>query len=324
MRILTFLFLLLSGNALAQFAPQFPLDGHKAIHRSDSRILEWATNCELNNSYINIEDTAMGLAVYGEAAFATGMADNKVVSLGDGGNAILSFHNSIFNGEGWDFVVFENGFANPEDEALAYLELAFVEVSTDGVKYVRFPATSYMHTDTQISNFGYVDAKYYNNLAGKYIINYGTPFDLNDLKDSAGIDIDNINFVKIVDVVGSLKDNYAQYDHLGNKINDPWPSLYSSSGFDLDAVGVLHKNTTSAIENYDIKYNVSIYPNPATDKLFIEHKYPRDLSATIIDIYGRKMSTLLLPSATTIDIISFPNGIYFLQIEGQSIPFLKK
>jgi hypothetical protein len=44
-----------------------------------------------------------------------------------------------------------------------------------------------------------------------------------------------------VDVVGSITPAYATYDSQGNMVNDPWPTPYSSSGFDLDAVGVINQ-----------------------------------------------------------------------------------
>jgi hypothetical protein len=69
----------------------------------------------------------------------------------------------------------------------------------------------------------------------------GTPFDLDELSGvSALLNIDAVTHVRIIDVVGSLNDLYASRDSLGNKINDPWSTPFASSGFDLDAVGVIH------------------------------------------------------------------------------------
>ena len=59
-----------------------------------------------------------------------------MVSLGKGGSITLSFDPPVSNGDGWDFAVFENGF---ED---TFLELAYVEVSSDGVVFVRFDNAS--------------------------------------------------------------------------------------------------------------------------------------------------------------------------------------
>ena len=75
-----------------------------------------------------------------------------VVSLGDGGYGILTFDEPIDNGLGWDFAVFENSFSDD------FLELAFVEVSSDGINFFRFPATSLTQDIVQVGGFGNIDA----------------------------------------------------------------------------------------------------------------------------------------------------------------------
>ena len=60
--------------------------------------------------------------------------------------ATVTFASPIYNGEGPDFAVFENGF-DIDDEydptgVLHFLELAFVEVSSDGENFFRFPAVT--------------------------------------------------------------------------------------------------------------------------------------------------------------------------------------
>ena len=80
-----------------------------------------------------------------------------------------------------------------------------------------------------------------NNLAGKYRAGYGTPFDLAELADSTGIDIDSIVFVRIVDVVGSIDPEFGSYDAYGHLVNDPFPTTSYSSGFDLSGVAVLYE-----------------------------------------------------------------------------------
>ncbi len=58
-------------------------------------------------------------------------------------------------------------------ESSSFLELAFVEVSTDSVHFVRFPAVSLTNPAVQTGAFGTTDARNIHNLAGKYIANYG-------------------------------------------------------------------------------------------------------------------------------------------------------
>ena len=87
-----------------------------------------------------------------------------------------------------------------------------MEVSSDGVNYFRFPATSYTDTTVQTGSFGSTDATKINNLAGKYRALYGTPFDLEELKNENGLDVNNITHIKIIDVVGSIQNQYASRD----------------------------------------------------------------------------------------------------------------
>ncbi len=58
------------------------------------------------------------------------------------------------------------------------------------------------------------------------------------------LDLNNIKYVRITDVIGSINPAYASYDFKGNIINDPWKTTYDpdpgTGGFDLDAVAVLH------------------------------------------------------------------------------------
>ena len=71
---------------------------------------------------------------------------------------------------------------------------------------------------------------------------YGTPFDLEELRGSEGLDIDRITHVRLVDVVGTIDPQYATRDYKGRIVNDPWPTndtIWGSGGFDLTGVAVL-------------------------------------------------------------------------------------
>ena len=63
-----------------------------------------------------------------------------VVTLGNGGSITLGFApNSIVDGPGPDFIVFENAFYAGGDPNAPYAELASVEVSDDGQQFEAFP-----------------------------------------------------------------------------------------------------------------------------------------------------------------------------------------
>lgn len=232
----------------AQYAPEAGQPGSTAISQDTAIIRAWGMQCQVKRGLQNISKPSAGYATVGSAQSGVGKADNNVVSLGDRGEAIVTFDKPISDGPGWDFAVFENSFSD------YFLELAFVEVSSDGVHYYRFESVSLTNDSIQTDPFGITAPVEINNLAGKYRGGYGTPFDLAELANKPNLDIYHITHVKVIDVVGSIQDEYASFDSRNHKINDPWPTEYPSSGFDLDAVAVLHQaeETESKLEVYPI------------------------------------------------------------------------
>jgi hypothetical protein len=212
----------------------------------DCRIKGWAS--QVDNLRRGPQDQThlnSPKASFGDSSEALGAANAnpanpvQVVSLGDGGSITLRFDAPIYDGEGTDFVVFENGFL------AGFHELAFVEVSTDGSNFKRFPAVSKSSTDTQVTAFGAIDPTAVHNLAGNAPAGWGTAFDLKDLGQDTNIDVTSIHYVRIIDVVGSIDPIQGSRDSLGNLINDPFPTPFASGGFDLDAVGALYQKPTT-------------------------------------------------------------------------------
>ena len=295
-------------------------EGCNAIKADSSAIVAWATGVTVTRGPRNIANPDLGLAATGTESNAIGMATLNdvydVVSLGDGGSALVTFARPIRNGEGPDFAVYENGFSDNS------LELAFVEVSTDGQRFVRFPATCLTQTETQLANAGQTDPTNLNNLAGKFRIGYGTPFDLEELRDSTGINIDSIVYVRVVDVVGSINPQYGTYDAYGHIINDPWPTPFEASGYDLTGVAVLHENTnTSGID--EVMTVEGIWPNPTADRVNVSMRYAAE--GLLYDLTGRQVAAYSLREGlNTLDLTNLKNGVYMLRTEGSVSKIVKK
>lgn len=294
------------GMGQGSYAPDADTPGTTAIHKDSSVFVSWANNCTTQRGPQNIAVTGSPLVSAGDDFMATDKSGvNGFVSLGDGGEAILTFSQPISDGPGWDFAVFENSFAND------FLELAFVEVSSDGVNYVRFDAFSEVQSIVQVDGFGYTDPTEVNNFAGKYRAQYGTPFDLNDLSGSLGLDVQNITHVKVVDVVGSITDNYATFDALGNKVNDPYPTDFASGGFDLDAVGVINEQPLSigsAVNSF------AVFPNPTSDFINVIKKGVCTLR--LYNVSGQELLNVTFSNQLKLDVSSYPSGIYSINIDG--------
>lgn len=206
------------------------VEADASIGKDSTLITNWATGYRDYTPGANVDaqwrtpDKALGKAI-GDSF--------DVVTLGDAGRITLTFGGAIVNGAGADFAVFENSFSN------TFLELARVDVSSDGTNFYRFPAYSF--TPGPVNGFGSVDPNNVFGFAGKYPQGFGTLFDLNVLAGNAGLDVNNVRYVRIVDVVGDGNsfDDYPASFGGPQPIYDPYPQV-GSAGFDLDAIGVLH------------------------------------------------------------------------------------
>lgn len=292
----------------------------QAIHCENPAILGWATGCTIERGAQDIAASSIVLASYGTENDAIGAVTNsttEVVSLGDAGIATLTFDIPISNGEGYDFAVFENALNN------TFLELAFVEVSSDGVHFYRFPSVSNTPLNEQVSNAGSVDTRHIKNLAGKYLVGWGTPFDLEELAGYSNLDINNITHVRIIDVVGSIDPIYGSTDKNGNLINDPYPTDFVSSGFDLAGVCVLNGWTPTAIEQYAAMQSLVAYPNPCQNFVQISNLK----IGTALSLYNSLGALVWKGKSTSdsilLDISSFENGFYILKSENSVVKIIK-
>ncbi len=218
---------------------------------------------------------------------ALGPVDGNIVSLGDlskqqidaavpPGQITLLFSEPIRNGKGYDFAVFENGLISEVDTAggsvtgQMFAELGYVEVSSNGKDFFRFPSVSL--TSAPVGRYGTIEISKIYNLAGKHPntngLCTGTPFDLNEIANdpnviSGLVDINDIKYVRIVDIPGSgdFYDNAAMHNHSvtppswdfyanNHPIYDAWWT-YDSGGLDLEAVGILEEQEYSADINLD-------------------------------------------------------------------------
>ncbi|PKP54205.1 MAG: secretion protein [Bacteroidetes bacterium HGW-Bacteroidetes-1] len=292
-----------------QYAPPAGQEGTDAIHADSSIFVAWAAECSIVRGLVQIDDPEKGYASFGEITAGTGKADLNAISLGDGGAAILQFAIPLRNGPGADFAVFENSFDD------LFLELAHVEASSDGVHYERFPSVSLTQTEIQIATFGTIEAQKVNNLAGKYRGLYGVPFDLNDLPQSSDIDLNRITHIRVIDVVGTLNPINGSQDAQGHMINDPWPTPFPSSGFDLDAVGVIHNENNTGFEEFS-GIIFSVFPNPFTNVITI---YSDDIESSMVslfDLNGQKIfEHQIFGQNNSIPLASLKSGIYLLKIE---------
>ncbi|MEX2091452.1 MAG: PEP-CTERM sorting domain-containing protein [Pirellulales bacterium] len=214
-----------------------------AIPSASPLLTEWANAIDASRT----DFAPRGSTVISNTGFnSLGDLDAAQIAAGDpAGFLTVTFPHGIRNGAGADFAVFENGFALGSPNGL-FAELAYVEVSTNGTDFARFPSISTNAAPVQgAPPFAGYDMGNVYNLAGKHASGFGTPFNLGDLIAglavvSGAVDLDNIQFVKLVDVPG----NGAFLDSLGHPILDNWLTV-GTGGFDFrlpvgQGIGVIH------------------------------------------------------------------------------------
>lgn len=251
--ISSFVVLLIAGASVAlagPYAPGVGLEGSTAIAYDDPRFVFWADAVVAYQVGLNVADIWSSPEAQERTLGPAGTDTFDVACLGEGGEIVLGFPLPIADGPGADFAVFENAISE------GYLELAFVEVSSNGTDFVRFPSATLIDQPTNI--FGQTDPSFdssdLDGLASKYPVGFGTPFDLSDLRGVAGaevVDLNNIRFIRLLDIIG---DGRSQ-DSAGRPIYDPYsatpggnPVNVSTNGFDLDAVGVLNHAQPQVVE----------------------------------------------------------------------------
>ena len=241
---LLFSLLLLLSKAISAgpYEPAAGQTGSTAIHKDDNNIIQWATDVD---SY---SPGTMVNVPYDNPVESLGSAEGNVtsgiVSLGSGGSITLRFPGPIQNGDGWDFVVFENGFTDD------FLELARVQVSSDGLNFVEFSGISI--TANPVGTFSTIDTSNIANTitnaitleswntgyAGKYRAGWGTPYDLDWFiatgQDGVNVDVNHITHIRIIDIRG----DGSFRDIFNNAVYDPYPVTSPGGGFDLDGIGV--------------------------------------------------------------------------------------
>jgi hypothetical protein len=149
---------------------------------------------------------------------------SHVLSLGDGGSVTLAFDVVITDGPGTDFTVAENPFFAGASFA-TYTEPCFVEVSTDGVRFARFP-TRYSGPQAHPGPFDPFPIGVYAGFAGSHpvlandltrpgidpydpAVSGGDAFDLallrgDPLVRSGAVLLPVIRYVRLVDVVSGV------------------------------------------------------------------------------------------------------------------------
>ncbi len=209
------------------------------------------------------------LALGGPRGGGNSVQSVHVTNLGVSGQLTLGFDDpagptqrAIANHAGPDFIVFENPIYAGGDTTKSFAELMFVEVSSNGTDFARFPVQS--KTSAPVGAFGTINPADVTGFAGVHPVFANTdpvngntidPFDpsvaggdafdlsllaTNSLVTSGAVNLDEIRYVRLIDVKGdgTLMDDGPLFGVAANPIYDPTGS--GSGGADVDAISVIH------------------------------------------------------------------------------------
>jgi hypothetical protein len=243
-----------------------------------------------------------------------GAPDGQVCSLGNGGFVTLGFAVTITDGPGADFVVLENPFFSGPTGS-TFCETCFVEVSSNGVDFARFPS-AYYGPPTNPGPFGLVNTGTYANLAGVCpVYRNGDPrdvveaggdaFDLAALKGDplvlgGKVNLAAITQVRLVDAVAGV-----DRDSRGVVIEDP-----STGSADIDGITVIHHVASVTASHPRVELVI-----PADGNLDLRISDPDGLSdldpaALRASLYGIQVNAIDLLGALVVTQVT-PVGITF-------------
>jgi uncharacterized protein (DUF2249 family) len=105
-------------------------------------------------------------------------------------------------------------------------------------------------------------------------------------------------------------------------------TLTSSNPFYFDRFWAKYSTTSLGLGENIITKGYSIYPNPTNGELFVSHPLNSEFNITITDITGKVLNTTTLQNNESVDVASYPQGMYFIQVESRNerntYKFIKK
>jgi hypothetical protein len=223
-----------------------PVASAAAQNRFATSVVDYSPGPGVNPSF---SDPLRALGGPRGGGLSNGSLD--VVTLGVGGSVTLGFDVTLVDGPGADLTVSENAFVAGGPTAV-FAEVAFVEVSTDGANFARFP-TRYSGPVGPLPPFGSSNMGTFGGLCGGLpglanvaanlidpfdcVVSGGEALDLAELSTDplvvqGLVDLQAIHFVRVVDVAEGV-----HVDSFGNSI---WDHGGATGSVDFDAVSVIH------------------------------------------------------------------------------------
>lgn len=231
--------------------------------------------------------------------FVQASAESDVCSIGIGGEIVVGVKSGkVYNGEGPDFIIFENAFERQFD-SVVFAEPAVVSVSQNGIDFIEFPFNEWT----------------LEGLAGKtpvngsadsfdYLASGGDAFDLSDLG------LDYITHIKIRDTSRIItKDELHPF----------YQPEFIVTGFDLDAISILYPNQTTYIED---ELQSDFVLRDLSDCITVETD--SNFEVRLYNTLGIEILSVSADSFISIDKLILPKGLLIIRIEKSGKTYTRK
>jgi len=200
-------------------------------------------------------------------------SEDEILSLGHGGEIVLKFtDNVVLNGDGVDFIVFENVFINMWTQQ-PWMEAGIVSVSQDGENFVQFPYDTTTHEG----------------LAGVTPVKSTTDPTNPEASGADAFDLD---------IVGLDWIRYVKITDMG----DLWQEGAYNGDFDLDAIVAVHsaKDAPTFVDARGEAVprtfaTLKNYPNPFNPQTTLQFELanPSFAELAVFDVNGKRVKTIV-------------------------------
>ncbi len=124
---------------------------------------------------------------------------------------------------------------------------------------------------------------------------------------------DGVHFTQLAKV-NATSSNVATYSY---KDTDPLNGVNYYQLLQVDNDGATTDLGVKSV-NFSLNNTVSVYPNPTTDKLYINDTSNSFNAAKIYDAQGKIVLSTSLKSGSSIDVSALVKGVYFIKLSGNS------
>ncbi len=200
----------------------------------------------------------------------------------------------------------------------------YPENDTAVVNFVKSDeTTTIVYLDMNTGNWGFEISYALFDTEGNKVDSSGTLFGNQAVLDTFNLELDKCYYFELYDSYGN---GFNSEDGYCKLMNYRGVELVNFSGNFGDEVDYNFRTTTPAEIFTQNNAEISIYPNPVDNTLFVKFDNTGDYQVKLFNSKGQIVANKVVKNTqnTWVDVSALPQGIYFLTIEGVSLNSSRK